>query len=230
MDLIDPPTRQRAEAGVGRINPEALWALQFAAQCVESLQYLADLDRQLFPDGLARDILGYQSKSVDLAHGRWAAGTAITALDVCAVVLGRLHCGITGEKAFDLDVRSATRRKELKRLPGPIGWLNAVGDDAAYTQVLQIRHALTHKTHPRVTFVDNPRVGTNASRSLFHLKDIQTPGLNQGAMARFTVQQDGLMPIRLLITEACDLAARHVASFFRLADEGHITSSAQSGG
>jgi len=54
-----------------------------------------------------------------MAHVRWAAGSAITALDLCAAALGRLYCGITDDQ-LDLFVESA-RENHWKTLANAAG-------------------------------------------------------------------------------------------------------------
>jgi hypothetical protein len=54
---------------------------------------------------------------VDIAHVRWATGTAITAIDLCAATMGRLFCGITGPpelKLRDFDRRVNRRRRDRR--------------------------------------------------------------------------------------------------------------------
>jgi hypothetical protein len=65
--------------------------LLFAAGAADSLSYLADLDARAF--GPSRDLLGYHEDIIDLAHARWACGTALTSVDLSAAALGRLCFG-----------------------------------------------------------------------------------------------------------------------------------------
>ena len=63
---------------------------------VDSLHYLAEIDAQ---DNLSCDTIhGYPPDRIDVAHVRWATGTCITALDLCAAGLGRILCGHTATK------------------------------------------------------------------------------------------------------------------------------------
>jgi hypothetical protein len=47
------------------------------------------LDAEMMPAAGARPF-GFDSMLVDMAHARWAVGTAATPIDLCAAVIGRL--------------------------------------------------------------------------------------------------------------------------------------------
>ena len=137
-------------------NPAAQARLTFAVECVDGLHYLTDLDEHLIPIDTATPVLGHNWQVVDMAHVRWAADSAITALDLCAAVLGRLYCGITEDKR-DLSVGSARAEhwkaehwKALTVAPGePSKWVAAVRGDDGYKLLLELRHELTHRVRPR---------------------------------------------------------------------------------
>src|SRR5438874_9903263 len=75
-------------------NSESGALLLFAVWAVESLYYLGDLDQRLDP---SQATIGEHSADVvDVAHARWATGTCITALDLCAAALGRALCAHAG--------------------------------------------------------------------------------------------------------------------------------------
>jgi hypothetical protein len=90
-------------AGQGN-DPEIGALVAHAAWSVEALHYLVDLDAHLFstsPPGL----LGHGDQIADIAHARWSAGTAITAIDLCAAALGRLRCGAARRNRHEYDLR-----------------------------------------------------------------------------------------------------------------------------
>jgi hypothetical protein len=132
------------------MNADAQARLSFAIECVDALHYLVDLDDHLIPNDVATEVLGHGWQVVDIAHVRWAAATAITALDLCAAALGRLYCGMSG---WDLSVEKAARNKThwktLAAHEQASGWITAVRGDHRYNELLQLRHALTHSVRPR---------------------------------------------------------------------------------
>jgi hypothetical protein len=71
------------------LSPLSIWAVW----SVESLHDLDDLDASQadYPKAIGT----HHADIVDMAHVRWAAGTATTALDLCAAALGRVYCGWT---------------------------------------------------------------------------------------------------------------------------------------
>lgn len=91
------------------VNADAQARLTFAVECVNGLHYLADLDNHLVPRDAATAVLEHGWQVIDMAHVRWAAGSAITALDLCAAALGRRYCGITGDER-DLSVEAAREK------------------------------------------------------------------------------------------------------------------------
>ena len=89
------------------IGPLAMWA----AWSVESLHYLADIDQLQI--GYPASVAGHHADVIDIAHVRWATGTAITSLDLCAATAGRLFCGST--KTVELDLRAFQTYKRKHR-------------------------------------------------------------------------------------------------------------------
>jgi hypothetical protein len=86
---------QRFEQAVS--NPDAGALVMWALWSVESLHYLQDIHRDF--DRTRKAVGGYPPDMVDVAHVRWAAGTAVTALDLCAAAFARAFCAHTG--AYD---------------------------------------------------------------------------------------------------------------------------------
>ena len=85
-------------------GPPAMWAVW----AVESLHYLYDLDGQA-QRNYPLPVGGHHPDTVDIAHVRWATGTAITAIDLCGAALGRSFCNSGGGR--ELDLRSFQPRK-----------------------------------------------------------------------------------------------------------------------
>lgn len=138
---------------------------------------------------------------VDISHVRWAVGSSITALDLCAAVLGRLYClDIVVRRQLDMrsfdpsgkDIKAVGR--ERMRLPTPVvEWVDSVLADLRYCEVLQARNPLTHSRVRRV-LSNNP-----AEYTRFKI-----------AGTEFSKSS------RDMVVEARDLATERVTSFLQL--------------
>jgi hypothetical protein len=71
--------------------------LVWAAWTVEGMHYLTDVDASLPRPPYA----AHNHEAVDLSHTRWATVDAITAIDLCAALLGRMHCGYPSGSPLD---------------------------------------------------------------------------------------------------------------------------------
>jgi hypothetical protein len=125
----------------------------FAVWAVDSLYYLGDVDRALDPSQAT--IGDHVADVVDVAHARWATGTCITALDLCAAALGRAFCAHTGTRELDIgnfDPERAPKRAARRRANLPVQaqlWIDNVLKDRDYRQIKAARDSLTHKRIPR---------------------------------------------------------------------------------
>ena len=133
---------QRLEAKVPAPDPrrEASALIVHATWAVDALHYQVDLDAM----SLAQKSLGHDPDSTSLAHMRWASGTAVTALDLCAAALGRFYCGVSGPHEFDIRSFDATGKNpapklaEMAKLPsGGQAWIGAVIADPRYRGLQQ---------------------------------------------------------------------------------------------
>lgn len=141
-------------------NDDAGHLLHWAVSCVDALHYLDDLDEAFdrnrsFDDPHRQDV-------VDLAHARWAAGTCITALDLCAAALGRAFCGHSKTRELDLGkfniaaARSAQRQQEIRdrrdamsaAKPAALAWIDTVLNHHQFAEMNEARNALTHSKLP----------------------------------------------------------------------------------
>jgi hypothetical protein len=221
---------QDAARRVNRINPDAQARLSFAVECVNGLHYLADLDEHLVPRDAATDVLRHGWQVVDMAHVRWATASGITALDLCAAALGRLHCGITGDNR-DLSVESAKDEhwETLTTAPGePSRWIAAVRGDHRYKGLLCLRHQLVHRVLSRSY---SPHVA-----DAIHVSDRAGPWSPEDARAHAEAQAeaearavaasvthrtgfvvgDRELSVPQVVRLARDLATRHVEAFLAL--------------
>src|SRR5436190_7210500 len=114
-----------ARGGSTMLGALLLWA----AWAVEGLYYLDDFDavQVNYPD----DVNGHHADVVDIAHVRWATSSAVTALDLCAAILGRVCCGWSKPNEMDLrDFDPSINSKGATKARAPldrfaIAWLDA---------------------------------------------------------------------------------------------------------
>lgn len=136
--MVQAFERQRPEM---RAEQGAL--VMWAVLGVESLHYLDDLvseHTQFSP------IPKHSPEVKDISHIRWAAGTSISSIDLCAAALGREYCGQVGEKKTKKFLKSSKKTLELRAKP-PISarnWVDDVFFDDRYQKVIEARNCLTH--------------------------------------------------------------------------------------
>ena len=139
--------------GRGSLGALVLWA----AWGVESLHYLDDLDQE--HSNTLRNPPHHPDVK-DISHIRWATGTSISSLDLCAAVLGREYCAWNVVREPDLrDFDPTSRPKESARrrarLPTlALDWVDGVLSDVRYVQVHGARNSLTHSRLIRNFFLN----------------------------------------------------------------------------
>ena len=131
--------------------------LRFALAGVNSLYYLDDLDKTY--DCSREAIGGHPHDVIDVAHCRWATGTCITALDLCAASLGAAFCNHKEDRELSIaDFGPKARHGESlrARLPATaLKWIDAVLADVDYQKIKKARRSLTHAMlvrHLRIVF------------------------------------------------------------------------------
>jgi hypothetical protein len=102
--------------------------LFWATWAVDALHYLDDLDQHA--ERLRWIDLGHHEDTVDLAHARWAASTAMTALDLSAAAVGEHHGVVPVRPDHVHDVADLDRNRG-QLCPGCVVWLNDVVRDPA---------------------------------------------------------------------------------------------------
>ena len=129
-------------------QPDSGALLAWAVLSVESLHYLADIDQDY---EVSHQVVGGHSRDIaDVAHARWATGTCITSLDLCAPALGRTFCGHKSSRElalpdFDISKSSKKASKLLAALPRPgRDWMRDLLSDARYKEIKTARDWLTH--------------------------------------------------------------------------------------
>lgn len=180
------------------LDPLVLWA----AWAVDGLHYLADLDEAF--GGTEVSVQGHHPDVIDIAHVRWATGTAITALDLCAAALARCFCGWIKPKELDLrnfdpQINPADSAKLRARLPAPaLDWVNAVLADARYSYIQGARNPLAHSRMSRQLFLGGN--GGHETRTHFVLPGSSAYGARQ------------------LVTDSKDLVGDHFNAFLLMID------------
>jgi hypothetical protein len=179
-----------------------------AKHAVESLHYLADLDDATFREDHPRG--GHPSDATDEAHVRWASGSAITGVDLCAAALGRVHKLVDG--SHELSMRDLTvhlgdpSKKKAAAYFAALGtdwkaWARAVYADPVYIRCLAARNPLTHADAPRAIYSG---ASGHANRYGYRFGGFDNPDA-------LTISG------RTVIEEARDMATRHVEAFFAIA-------------
>jgi hypothetical protein len=171
-------------------NPVAGALFAWAVWTVDCLYYLDDLDEAF--DRSRAPIAQHRPDVVDVAHARWATGTSITSLDLCAAGLGHAFCGNTGTHEFDIGDINAARKAQLP--PEAQQWFDRVIADPQYNIVKSARDWLTHS-----------RVSRHSA--------IGGASLPERLKLQFGPSR---LPVRDLVLVARDLATRHVADFTQI--------------
>lgn len=194
MELIHP-------FEVRHQNPASGALFAWAAWTVDSLHYLDDIDRAY--DASHAPVGGHRPDVVDVAHARWATGTCITALDLCAAGLGRAFCGHSGARELDLahfdPGGRPSKPKDVRRarLPLPAQqWVDDVCADLHYKQIKSARDWLTHSRIPRHFTV---AVGEGGPPQRLQLQ-LETERLG----------------VRRLVDHARDVGTRHVSALLAM--------------
>ena len=143
MDLIRPFESRLAQ-------PDAAALFAWAAWSVDSLHYLADVDHDY---DISHSVVGgHRPDVVDVAHARWATGTCITSLDLCAAGVGRAYCGYKSAHELALPNFDPSNKRHLKRVearraalpPAARQWIDVVLADPRYAEIKAARDWLVH--------------------------------------------------------------------------------------
>jgi hypothetical protein len=173
----------------------------WAVDAVEGLNWLVDLDDWAFR-GLRENLSGRDPKVIDVIHVRWAASTAVTALDLCGVELA-VRCGALDfwtKKAPVLDRVEAVVTKSGEVLPRwARQWLETVFRDPGYETLKRTRDPLIHRFLVRSALLWTAVPTGHQWRTEF---DVPTPE-----------RMDSRPSARQLILLARDVADHHVCAF-----------------
>jgi hypothetical protein len=181
----------------------------WAGWTVEGLDYLAGTDSQRperYPNQAHR--------TVDLSHARWATVDAITAIDLCAAALGRMHCGYP-RKGWEMKYGEAKDDARLRKQPACKQWIDSVKGDAKYAEVLELRNALVHSTAVRRIDVKVPPVVVQAVRGQSRI--VGGPGPQISRVRLHVSNPTREFAVEKLVPQCRDLARRHVGAFLSAA-------------
>lgn len=168
----------------GRNNPQAaaIGHLAVAAsRAAESLVYLADLDdcrfRGIWP------IDAYSNNTVDDAHVRWAATSALTSIDLCIACAARLGDFSNVKTGGEASVRNyysvshlgkVTDNRNLVPTPWRT-WIDGVVNDPAYHSLLRVRNALVHADAIRHGYGTTDAISGHSMRFGYNIGPLQPP-------------------------------------------------------
>jgi hypothetical protein len=190
----------------------------WATSAVDGLAYLDDLDTARGRG--ARVAKGHDALVIDMAHARWAAGTAMTALDLCAAAIGFLYLPARRDHHYyDMGNVLAVLDKEIavtatsssSRPPGwpprkgVRPWIVELSAAADYQLIKAVRNPLTHRTLARnlgITVGGGPQ---RAARTMLKVDGQPDP-----------------VSVHVVVDTATRLAARHVGRFVAEVARGRI--------
>ena len=177
-------------------NPASGALLWFAVWAVDSLYYLSDIDST--HDLSQSTIGGHRPDVVEVAHARWATGTCITALDLCAAGLGRALCAHTETRELDIAAFRPGRKSDptdrlRSRLPPRARqWVDDVRGDSQYRQIKAVRDSLTHARVLRHFTVPRERLRLQVENDRLDVPDLIDCA--KGVGARHVSMLLGILP------------------------------------
>jgi hypothetical protein len=164
VEVVIEYGRRSAAPGI-RAEPEAL--IMWAAWTVDSLYYLEEI---VEADRTGPDFYAPHNPATKaIAHLRWAAGSSLTAIDLCAAAIARELKIKTGSKEFD--ARLLDRHRGNLTAPF-ITWFDNLITDGDYGIVLQARHPSTHGRLIRHFEMSNPSIWIDIDGTRFTTDDL----------------------------------------------------------
>lgn len=153
---ISPPVRiiqefERRKPDRGEAGALAMWAVW----SVEGLHYLQDLDDEN-NNRIRHDHQVHEFHVKDISHVRWATGTAITSIDLCAAILAKEYCAWTRKTEADLRDFDPTRHRRNPAVnrkmlsASALSWIDGVLSDSRYKEVQGARNPLFHSRLLRI--------------------------------------------------------------------------------
>jgi hypothetical protein len=183
-------------------DPEAAKFAMFATWAVDDLHYLVDIDRNYFAGGWRS--IGYEWSSIDIAHTRWAAATAMTAVDLIAATIGQLHLPPRSDGSL-YDLGSVTLGGAGVTCTSCRAWVVSTKGDATYASIKSYRDVAVHRAPNR------------------HLFGRAGPAPDDISTDRTAFPFGASRLAAGLIVEQCRaFALKHVLAFIRLVESGVV--------
>jgi hypothetical protein len=174
-------------------------SFSWAVWAAEGSDYLDKLDathpgssyQHIPPTGAHPDL-------IDIAHVRWATGNALTAIDLCAATIGRLFCGVAGQRELslrDFDPGNASHQAAVTANRAALAppsqdfliWVDDALADQLYQELHDARNPFTHSWLQRKLFRGGP---APANRTEF-----EVVGTGYGMNARKMVEDSASLAI-----------------------------------
>jgi hypothetical protein len=187
------------QALAGGYSPYAPWA----RQSVDALWWLAEVDDWAFSAN--RENIGeHDPDTIDIAHARWATGTAKTAIDLCVAdaAVGNNVIGFWGDALDEFahpPVAKTLHDKHKAKLPPEVAlWLSELLADPAYGDLEAARHAFTHRMTGRTATIRTRQPEGHQDRESFAVRIRSIHGRPDA---------------RALVLFSRDVATRHVETY-----------------
>ncbi len=187
--------------------------LMWSVWSVDSLHYLHDLDQR--PERLRWTSAGHHPDTVDVAHARWAAGTALTALDVGAAILGVQHSLSTEGPGHVYSIFELDEYHRPDLCNGCLRWLDGVITDPDHEMLKRVRNPLTHRMLGRALYAT-----INDSVSGRKSDDEPSPDDRLGLLVpvKGKPRETHEIAAAEIVELARDTATRHVVALVRAAE------------
>ena len=184
-------------------DPECSALVSWAVRDVESLHYLADLDSHVIE---GRNALGHSLPTVDNAHPKWAATTAMSTVDRCAAALARAD-RLPKRSNREYSIQEIERNPPKKRLlqEASSDWIDSVLHHRRYAQLKSVRDPIVHGRHARVVQLST-RDEWSTQRDIIRLEGSEPPEIEVGDV----------------VVRARDFATDHIESVLTLIADGAI--------
>jgi hypothetical protein len=173
----------------------------WAVDAIEGLNWLVDLDDWAF-HGTRENLKGRDPEVIDVVHVRWAASTAVTALNLCGVELAVRYGALdfwTKNAPVLNDVEKVVTNASGELPQWASKWLKEVLRDRGYQTLKKTRDPLIHRFLVRSALLWTTVPTEHQSRTEF---DVPNPE-----------RMDTRPSARQLIVLARDVADRHVRAF-----------------
>lgn len=193
--------------------------LMWSVWSVDALQYLQDLDQR--PERRRWIDAGHHPATIDVTHARWAAGIAITALDLGAATLGAQHNLSTRWPDHVHDVVELNKHYRGDLCGGCLRWLDDIVTDPDFEILKSARDPLVHRMLGRALYatINDSLSGRPLTEEEQHPDDrlglyVPVPGATSGTPRE--------IPAAEIVERARDTATRHIVALIQAAQSGAL--------